>query len=260
MKKFLLGGLLGAVLGAVGTVYVFQTIFVEPPMPADANTYGQFIGNVDSTWLDDGRRMRLNSDITYVDPSNKAWVAPSGSVVDGASIPTALWSVIGGPFEGKYRKASVLHDVACDAKKEPSDEVHRMFYYACRSAGVEETKAKAMYLAVLHGGPSWRLVGETRNTTGFSLAGNLESVASQIEGRTAPVDIVEEKPMTEADARAIFEFVKTNNPKLSEIKTLRLEKGKVKRAAALELKNPRLGRNNPVRPIEVKKARPVVRK
>jgi len=228
MKKFLFVFLLGGAVGVAGAVYVFQAVLVAPA--PSANVYGQFIGNVDSTWLDDGRRMQLNADITYVDPANKAWTAPSGSVVDGASIPAALWSVIGGPFEGKYRKASVLHDVACDAKKEPSEDVHRMFYYACRSAGVEETKAKAMYLAVLHGGPSWRLVGETRNTSGFSLAGNLDSVVNRMEARTAPVDIVEEKPMTEADARAIFEFVKTNNPKLSEIKKLKLENGRVRAA------------------------------
>ena len=83
---------------------------------------------------------------------------------------------------------------------------------------------------MLHGGPSWRLVGETRNTGGFSLAGSLDSVANRMEARTAPVDIVEEKPMTEADARAIFEFVKTNNPKLSEIKKLKLENGRVRAA------------------------------
>ena len=82
----------------------------------------------------------------------------------------------------------------------------------------------------MSGGPSWRLVGETRNTGGFSLAGSLDGVANRMGATSAPVDIVEEKPMTEADARAILEFVETNNPKLGEIEKLKLENGRVRAA------------------------------
>mgnify|MGYP001792979849 CR=1 FL=1 len=58
----------------------------------------------------------------YVDPKGHVWVAPASSVVDGASIPRSLWTFMGGPFEGKYRNASVLHDVADDQKNRPRED------------------------------------------------------------------------------------------------------------------------------------------
>ena len=60
--------------------------------------------------------MTLLNELRYTDPKGVVWIAPAGSVIDGASIPRALWSFMGGPFEGKYRNASVLHDVAYDQK------------------------------------------------------------------------------------------------------------------------------------------------
>ena len=60
-----------------------------------------------------------------------------------------------GAFEGKYRQASVLHDVACDRKIEPWEQVHEMFYWAMLASGVSSLKAKIMYAAVYHKGPRW---------------------------------------------------------------------------------------------------------
>jgi hypothetical protein len=75
--------------------------------------------------------------------------------VDGASIPKFAWSIIGGPFEGKYRDASVIHDVACVARSAPWEYVHLVFYYAMLASGVDKTTAKIMYAAVYHFGPRW---------------------------------------------------------------------------------------------------------
>jgi hypothetical protein len=69
-------------------------------------------GNVKAEWLPDGRSMKLLETFRYVDANGVAWAAPKDSVVDGASIPQEFWTFIGGPFEGKYRNASVCHDVA----------------------------------------------------------------------------------------------------------------------------------------------------
>jgi len=99
--------------------------------------------------------MRLLERFVYVDPSCKSWLAPAGAVVDGASIPQVAWSVIGGPFEGKYRDASVIHDVACSEKKASWQEVHLVFYYAMLARNVEILRAKVMYAAVYHFGPRW---------------------------------------------------------------------------------------------------------
>ena len=76
--------------------------------------------------------MTLLTELRYTDPHGEVWVAPIGSVVDGASIPRYLWSIMGGPFEGRYRNASVLHDVAYGEHKRPWKDCDRMFYYAMR--------------------------------------------------------------------------------------------------------------------------------
>jgi hypothetical protein len=112
-------------------------------------------GKVQAEFLEDGRRMKLLADYTYIDPSDVRWLASRGSVIDGASIPQFLWSFIGGPFEGKYRKASVVHDVACDEKTRDWRLVHRMFHDAMLCSGVVEWKAKVMFAAVFHCGPRW---------------------------------------------------------------------------------------------------------
>jgi hypothetical protein len=99
--------------------------------------------------------MKLLSDFAYIDPGKGRWSAPTGSEVDGASIPQVFWSFIGGPFEGKYRNASVVHDVACDQRAKPWKDVHKMFYNASRRGGVGLVSAKVMYFAVYHWGPRW---------------------------------------------------------------------------------------------------------
>lgn len=123
--------------------------------------WGRFEGRVVTRWLDDGRDMALVETFAYVDPARVRWEAPAGSVVNGASIPRPFWSLIGGPFEGRFRNASVVHDVACVERVRPWQQVHRMFYDACRCGRVGAIKAKTMYYAVYHFGPRWRLEGHT---------------------------------------------------------------------------------------------------
>ena len=50
----------------------------------------------------------------------------------GRRFRAVLWSFMGGPFEGKYRNASVLHDVSYDRQDRPPQECDRMFYDAMR--------------------------------------------------------------------------------------------------------------------------------
>jgi len=97
----------------------------------------------------------LLHEFAYVDQSGRRWEAPTGLITDGASIPTPFWSVIGGPFEGKYREAAVVHDAACCAQMQAWEDVHHMFYNAMRCSGVEQDKAKTMFLAVWSFGPRW---------------------------------------------------------------------------------------------------------
>lgn len=121
----------------------------------EAQLSDRFEGRVVAEWLENGREMKLLEDFAYHDTAGVVWKATRGSIVNGASIPRPLWSIIGGPFEGRYRNASVVHDVACGLKAQPWQAAHRMFFHASRKGGAGEIRAKIMYAAVYHFGPRW---------------------------------------------------------------------------------------------------------
>jgi hypothetical protein len=62
-------------------------------------------------------KFKLLSEYKYKDSKGTIWIVPEGVIVDGASVPTPLWSIIGSPWSGKYRNASVIHDYFFDTKK-----------------------------------------------------------------------------------------------------------------------------------------------
>jgi hypothetical protein len=133
---------------------------VVPDANPPISDFGRFEGDIVAVWDANGRNMTLREDFAYLDPTGRRWVAPTGAVVDGASIPRLFWTIIGGPFEGKYRNASVVHDVGCVEMQQSWEDVHRMFYEACRCGGVDEAQAKVMYYAVYHFGPRWQRIVE----------------------------------------------------------------------------------------------------
>src|SRR5215468_4754502 len=128
---------------------------IEQTVPG-VTKWGHYNGEPVTKWNPDGRTMTLLTELRYTDPKGNVWVAPIGSIVDGASIPRYLWSVMGGPFEGRYRNASVLHDVAYGDKKRPWQDCDRMFYYAMRCSGVNATEAKTMFYALYKFGHHWK--------------------------------------------------------------------------------------------------------
>lgn len=116
----------------------------------------KFEGRVVAVWdTKTSRHMVLLEPFSYQDSNGGVWIAPIGSVIDGASIPRILWTAISSPFCGKYRRASVIHDVFCKNKVLPHDLVHKMFLEAMLTDGVKPIKAKLMYLAVVTFGPKW---------------------------------------------------------------------------------------------------------
>lgn len=118
--------------------------------------FGTFDGLVEAKWLPDGRRMVLINQFTFREAGGTVWTAPQGALIDGASIPSVFWGpAIGGPFEGKFRDASVSHDYECCVKQRPWRDVHRMFYRAARARGEEAWRAKLMYFAIYVFGPKW---------------------------------------------------------------------------------------------------------
>ena len=107
--------------------------------------------------LPDGRRAKLLSALTYIGPDGLPWPVDAGVTVDGASIPRAFWTLIGGPFEGRYRDASIVHDRYCDLRIKPWRDTHRMFHDAMRCSLVPSMKARVMFYAVYRFGPRWQL-------------------------------------------------------------------------------------------------------
>ena len=75
--------------------------------------------------------------------------------MDGASIPQEFWTFIRGPFEGKYRNASVCHDVACNERKHRWQDVHHMFYDGCGAARSRMQGLRRCFWAVWNFGPKW---------------------------------------------------------------------------------------------------------
>lgn len=128
---------------------------------------GQFVGRVVVEWLHpaggQARDMRLVESFGFHDPAETEWTVPNGTVVNGASIPRVLWALVGSPFIGNYRRASVVHDYYCQARTRPWEAVHRMFYDAMLAGGVSASRAKTMYGVVYASGPRWDSTGTVTN-------------------------------------------------------------------------------------------------
>jgi hypothetical protein len=150
--------------------------------------------------------MTLLNELRYTDPNGAVWIAPPGSVVDGASIPRSLWSVMGGPFEGKYRNASVLHDVAYDQHNRPWEDCDRMFYNAMRCSGVSAGEAKTMYYALYKFGHHWKF--PIRRAKPVKVKGELVARGEQIP-RAIPVD--------SSQVDQARDWIRNNDPSLEEI-------------------------------------------
>lgn len=120
-----------------------------------------FLGDVDGRWSHNGnhRDMTLLTEFTFIDPRGGRWVAPEGSVIDGASIPRFFWRLLGSPYTGKHRRASVIHDVACKEAVRPWPDIHRAFREACILAGMWKPKAWVLWFAISLCGPGSTIGG-----------------------------------------------------------------------------------------------------
>ena len=173
---------------------------------AQPNAWGYYTGAPETRWNPDGRSMTLLSELRYTDPHGLVWVAPAGSTVDGASIPRSLWSVMGGPFEGKYRNASVLHDAAYDQRNRPWQDCDRMFYNAMRCSGVGAVEAKTIFYALYRFGHHWKF--SIKRAKAVKFGGKMVARAEEIP-RAIPVNENEVN-----DAR---DWIRRAQPSLEEI-------------------------------------------
>ncbi|WP_339073899.1 DUF1353 domain-containing protein [Teredinibacter turnerae] len=122
--------------------------------------FGKFLDQLRGVFIAEAEprpEFKMEHDFRFEDPNGLLWLTPGGTSVDGASIPQFFWSLIGGPFEGPYINASVIHDYYCRTKERTAHDTHRNFYYGMRASNVPEWKADLMHWAVSTFGPSWKL-------------------------------------------------------------------------------------------------------
>jgi hypothetical protein len=135
-------------------------------------SHGEFSGDPRAYWLTEAgsdRHMRLLEELWFRDPDGRVWTTPAEYWIDGASIPRALWTLVGSPYTGDYRRASVVHDKACDeAVGDPAARraTDRMFYHACRAGGCSVIEATLLYVGVRIGAltlrvPAWQEASKT---------------------------------------------------------------------------------------------------
>jgi hypothetical protein len=174
-------------------------------------TFGYFSQPIDVQLLD-GRLVKLLNAVTYFDPADKQWTAPKGFTSDGASIPQAFWSLVGGPWDGPYRNAAIVHDRYCVSRSEPSPAVHLMFYRACRASGVGKIKSKILYAAVRIGGPRW----------GDDVLRIPRPGPSTILGMDplGPTEDAEGEPLATLSAEQLAKWIENDDPSLDEIERL----------------------------------------
>lgn len=219
--RVLIASLISFICGVAVTLGVMAAGWFAPFQPPVSNKeWGRFPVPAKVELLDDGRQLKLLEDFVYLDSRGRAWTASKNSVVNGASIPKAFWTITGGPLEGKYRNASIVHDEGCVRMTEPSQNVHLMFYEACRCGGVPEYQAKVLYAAVYHFGPKWTLKPVMETKTRIGPDGKEEVITltqtvPQLERTTEdPTAVVRDK----LDA-----YIKGKNPSLADIESLSLD-------------------------------------
>lgn len=147
-------------------------------LSARCQNFGHFLDEVVAKWDDDGRTMVLLGDVRFAAPDGEIWTAKKGAKIDGASIPRPFWSMIGGPFEGRFRDASVIHDYYCDHHLKTWQATAMVFYEGMRAKGVSESKALTMYYAVYAFGPHWQTVVSHRVSSGTSHGVTVQTVAT----------------------------------------------------------------------------------
>jgi Protein of unknown function (DUF1353) len=203
--------------------------------PPPKENFGKFIGRVAAAWVDASEReMILIEPFGYIDPDGNQWDSPAGSVIDGASIPKFAWSYIGGPFEGKHRNASVIHDVACEQKQRPWDKTHEIFYYAMRASGVGYVLANTMYAAVYHFGPRWEETVIIQGDAQFGFKG-VEETVNEIKARRDPknkFDVSVDRPTMPGEQATIRVEITPPSKDLSESQFEELRSLINKRAAS----------------------------
>ena len=106
--------------------------------------------------LPDGIHARVQRELIYTARSGAILTVPVGFVTDGASIPVELWSTVGSPFTGKYRRAAILHDFMYTTINLNKTDADNIFLEAMLLDGTNELQAHTIWEGVhLFGRRAW---------------------------------------------------------------------------------------------------------
>lgn len=105
-----------------------------------------------------GEAAVLDKPVRFTVPSKNIVIEiKAGFRYDGASIPRAVWALIGSPFTGKYLPAALLHDALYSAEIFNRKTCDKIFLEYMRDLGVSWWRRNSMWLAVrCFGGSVWR--------------------------------------------------------------------------------------------------------
>ncbi|NQY67685.1 MAG: DUF1353 domain-containing protein [Flavobacteriales bacterium] len=121
------------------------------------------------------RGMTLLEAFSYTDKRGKKWTSPEGCYVNGATIPEFLWSRVGSPFTGEYRRASVIHDYYVgegrnpDVSKADRIKADKIFHEGCLHDGCSRAFAGMLYIGVRFGTWGASLKNKFKNFKGRKL-------------------------------------------------------------------------------------------
>lgn len=183
------------------------------------------------------------NDLKFVDSSSKSWVAPKGTLTDGASIPPMFVPMVGAPTSKEFVNAAAIHDAYCgignDALPQYHSEtwqnVHRMFYDALRVGGTQPKKAKIMFAAVYIGGPRWtlrapkamRLVSKSQHLPSLQISTKSSNEPLRSEnGRSLRQQGISDRRLQRELAAAI-EYINAEDPSIAALERFLIERGEV---------------------------------
>lgn len=173
---------------------------------AEKTDLGSFKGRVVVEWLDDPfvPTMRLVEPFAYEQAKGKVWKVPQGYVIKGRGMPPLFRDLIGQPFYGGFRKASIVYDHATQDMRQPWDEAQLMFLEASMAEGVNESEAKAMYMLLRVQGSRWEVPGSR--------------CYGSCHGKTEP--LLWRSTVDEAVVSELLGWVRRENPSLLQIEQL----------------------------------------
>ncbi|MBN8848775.1 MULTISPECIES: DUF1353 domain-containing protein [unclassified Sphingomonas] len=132
------------------------------------------------------RNMVLLEDFWFIDRKGRKWSAARSSRISGASIPKPLWTIVGSPHTGDYRRASIVHDIACE-EAGSRRQADKMFYDACREGGCSIWESTVPCVGVRIG--AWRGSIATLDDEAIRLSEDVTMAEVQLDFRIVSEDV-----------------------------------------------------------------------